>query len=249
LTIKTGRPVSGSAIVFILVLLAPALGFTQAATSAAPQEKPALFGQPLADFTLHALQGGEMTLSSLRGKNVMIIFLRGYASEGNWCTICHYQYAELAEMELKQGLRGTHNLEVLFLLPYDGETVKTWAGALPAQVEKIHGWKYPADPDKLDDAGRARMERSRRLFPKDIGLKAPFPVPFPILIDANGNLSKTLGLFRTEWGGSKVAQNVPTVILLDGDGVVRYKYLSQSTVDRPSYAHLLDVLGTIAKKT
>jgi peroxiredoxin len=47
------------------------------------------------DFTLPAYQGGTVTLSALRGKNVMIIFPRGYAAENYWCTICNYKYAEL----------------------------------------------------------------------------------------------------------------------------------------------------------
>jgi peroxiredoxin len=39
------------------------------------------------DFTLPAYQGGTVTLSALKGKNVMIIFPRGYAAENHWCTI------------------------------------------------------------------------------------------------------------------------------------------------------------------
>jgi len=220
---------------------------SQAVAPPAPQEKPAVFGQPLADFTLPATQGGEVRLSSLRGKNVMIIFLRGYAAEGSWCTICNYQYGELIEMELARGLRKAHNLEVLFILPYDKDTVKAWVDVLPAQIEKIRGWKYPADPEKLDETGRARLQRMRGLFPKDLSLNAPIPSPFPVLIDADGKLSKTLGLFRMEWGGSKVAQNVPTIMILDKDGVLRFKYMSQNTMDRPTYAHLFEVLGTIGK--
>jgi len=41
------------------------------------------------DFTLPAYQGGTVTLSALKGKNVMIIFPRGYAAENYWCTICN----------------------------------------------------------------------------------------------------------------------------------------------------------------
>ncbi len=38
--------------------------------------RPATVWQPMPDFTLPALQGGEVTLSKLRGKTIFIIFLR-----------------------------------------------------------------------------------------------------------------------------------------------------------------------------
>jgi len=38
--------------------------------------------EPMPDFTLPAYQGGVIKLSDLRGKNVMIIFPRGYAAPG-----------------------------------------------------------------------------------------------------------------------------------------------------------------------
>lgn len=37
------------------------------------------------------------------------------------------------------------------------------------------------------------------------------PLPFPILMDDGAAISKGMDLFSTEWGGSKVEQNVPTV--------------------------------------
>jgi len=46
--------------------------------------KPVTVGQPMPDFTLPTYQGGTVTLSTLRGKNVMIIFPRGYAAENYW---------------------------------------------------------------------------------------------------------------------------------------------------------------------
>lgn len=55
-----------------------------------PETRPALLEQPMSDFTLPAYKGGAITLSRLRGKNVMIIFPRGYAAPNYWCTICNY---------------------------------------------------------------------------------------------------------------------------------------------------------------
>jgi hypothetical protein len=61
-------------------------------------QQPITVGQLLPDFTLAALQGGEITLSSLRGKTVVLVFPRGRSGSG-WCHVCHYQYAELAEFD------------------------------------------------------------------------------------------------------------------------------------------------------
>jgi peroxiredoxin len=201
--------------------------------------------EPMPDFTLPVYQGGEIKLSDLRGKNMMIIFPRGYAAPGAWCTICDYKYAELVEIEKTVSLRKQYNLEILFILPYDRDTVKAWLDALPGQLEKIRLTKNPPEPTKLDEKAKANMERYRKLFPKDLTLtKEEIPVPFPILIDGDRKVSKGLDLFRTEWG-SKVDQNVPTTFILDRKGIVRYKYFSQSTADRPSYEYLMGIIDWI----
>ena len=48
----------------------------------------------MSDFTLPVYQGGELNLSTLKGKNVLIMFLRGYSAPGARCTVCDYKYAE-----------------------------------------------------------------------------------------------------------------------------------------------------------
>lgn len=211
-----------------------------------PQVQPALLEQPMPDFTLPAYQGGEVTLSKLRGKNVMIIFPRGYAAPNYWCTICNYRYVELVELEKARQIRQKYNVEVLVVFPYDQATVKTWLESLPGQMDKIRETKNPADPTKLDEAGKRRMERWRQIFPNDYKLK-PGEVadPFPVLIDADRTLSKRLGLFQTEWSGSKVDQNIPSVFIVDRNGVLLFKYMGQNTVDRPSYEYLFQVLDVI----
>ena len=47
----------------------------------APQIRPALLGQPVSDFALPSIQGETVRLSDLKGKNVLIVFSRGYAAE------------------------------------------------------------------------------------------------------------------------------------------------------------------------
>jgi peroxiredoxin len=216
--------------------------------SGLPQAAPVTLEEPMPDFTLPVYQGGDIKLSGLRGKNVMIIFPRGYAAPGAWCTICDYKYAELAELEKTALLRKKYNLEILFVLPYDRGTVKVWLDALPGQLEKIRLMKNPLDPTKLDEKAKATMERYRKLFPKDLtASKEEIPVSIPILIDADRKVSKGLDLFRTELG-SKVDQNVSTTFIIDRNGIVRFKYFSQNTVDRPSYEYLMGILGCITSE-
>ena len=211
-----------------------------------PRPQPAVVGQPMADFTLPVYQGGSLTLSSLRGKNVLILFPRGYADVNYWCTICNYRYVELAELEKAQKIQEEYNVKILVVFPYSRDVVKAWLEALPGQLESIKARKNPADPSKLDEAGKARMERSRQLYPKDLSLeKGAILDPFPILVDGDRTLSKKLDLFRTEWGGGKVDQNIPSVYIVDANGILQFKYIGQNTVDRPGYDYLLKVLEVI----
>ena len=238
----------GLAVVAALMLMSGSATSRQTpqAKPQAPDVKPAIIEQPMADFTLPTYQGGDVTLSKLRGKNVMIIFPRGYAAPAYWCTICNYRYVELAMLEKARQIRQKYNVEVLVIFPYSRETVQAWLEALPGQLVKIRETKNPADPAKLDEAGKRRMERWRQFFPKDFSLrKGEILAPFPILIDGDHALSSKLGLFQTEWTGSKVDQNIPSVFILDRNGVLLFKYMGQNTTDRPSYDYLFKVLDVI----
>lgn len=218
----------------------------QPAQNAEPRPQPAVVGQPMADFSLPVYQGGTLTLSSLRGKNVLILFPRGWAAENYWCTICNYRYVELAELEKAKKIQEKYNVQILVVFPYTRDVVKAWLEALPGQLETVRTTKNPADPSKLDDKGKARMERFRELFPNDYSVeKGAIPTPFPILVDAEETLSKRLDLFRKEWGGSKVDQNMPSVYIVDANGILQFKYIGRNTVDRPSYDYLLKVLEVI----
>lgn len=211
--------------------------------------RPALLGQPMPDFSLPSYQGQQLRLSDLKGKNIMLIFPRGLAASGRWCTICHYKYMEIVELEKTQQIRKEYNLEIIFVFPYSREIIKQWLEALPEQMTKIRNWKYPENIDQLDDKGKQSMERYRRIFPKDFNVsKENIPMPFPILIDAERQVSSGLGLFTTNWGESRVEQNIPAVYLIDGQGVLRFKYIGQNTLDRPDYDYLFKILDLIKEK-
>ncbi len=216
------------------------------ARAQAPAIRVATVGSPMPDFTLPAYQGGSVTLSALKGKTIILIFPRGYAAPGAWCHVCNYQYSELVDYDATHKLRQAKNVEILFVMPYGKEIVADWIDKYPQQLADLEAWKNPPDPSKLDDAGRQRMERSRKNYPKTFQVvKGQVPTPFPILMDADRAVSKGLGLFTTEWGGSKVDQNVPTVFVVDPAGVVQFKYFSQNTLDRPGVEHLVKVVDWV----
>ncbi len=208
------------------------------------QIRPVSVQQPMPDFTLPVYQGGEITLSDLEGKNVLLIFPRGLAGEDHWCHVCNYQYAELADLESSKNIRETNDLEILFVLPYSKEMVQDWVDKFAAQMADIQKWKNPEDPEKLDERGRRRLEMIKKYFPKNYTFeKGKVPLPFPVLIDAEREISKGLGVFTNEWGGSEIEQNIPTVYIIDKQGILRFKYISQNTFDRPGPDYLLQFIS------
>jgi len=210
--------------------------------------RPVTIGQPMPDFTLPSYQGQPFTLSGLKGKNVMLIFPRGFAAEARWCTIDNYKYAELVDLETSAEIRKKYDVEVVFVFPYAADVVKQWVESNPDQLDKIKGWKNPPDQEKLDEQGKTQMLRRRQMFPKDLSLeKGRVPTPFPLLIDADRKVSKGLGLFATEWGGSKVDQCITSVFIVDKKGICQFKYVGQSTTDRPEYAVLFKTLDQLNK--
>jgi len=221
---------------------------TLEAAAASSDLKPVTIGQAMPDFTLPAFQGGDVSLAKLKGKNILLIFLRGLAGEGHWCHVCNYQYADLAALEQTQAIRKANNLEILFVMPYGREKVQQWADKFPDQLQDIENGKNPADESKLDEKGKARRDVYRKNFPQrylyEIG---KVPLPFPILLDPERKVCKGLGIFTTEWSGSKVDQNVPTLFVIDTKGIVQLKYISQNTFDRPTAAYLLRFIKKLDK--
>lgn len=66
-------------------------------------------GSQLADFTLTALNGEQVSTSSFLGKKVLWVFFRG-----NWCPMCQAQLADLAKHYDAFGERG---IEVVLISP------------------------------------------------------------------------------------------------------------------------------------
>lgn len=214
------------------------------------QRKPldlALLGNELRDFTLPVYQGGTFTLSEVRGRNVFLHFPRGYYDKDWWCDICAYQYFDLVSENEKQNLTDRFNLEIIVVLPYDTKTIKKWLLNMPGVYQSLADWKF-VDPDTASDREKNWSAYVKEHFPKEFGyVKGHVPIPFKILVDADHTLSERLDIFRTEWWGTQVDQNIPTTILLDDEGNVIFKHVSQYTLDRPSMEYLIKIMETFLK--
>jgi len=232
-----------------VLLLAALLCFTACAVPCFAQQaeiKPVSLGQPMPDFNLPVYQGGELRLSSLQGKTVIVVFPRGLSSKTSWCHVCNYQYSELVEAEQQQQIRKIHKLEILWILPYSKEMIDQWIDAFPNQLADIENGKNPPKDQPQDERAARRAETYRREFPKSYHFeKGKVPTPFPILVDADRTLSKGLGIFTEEWSGSKAEQNIPSVFIVDPKGIVQFKYISQNTFDRPHLPYLLKMVEFI----
>ena len=83
---------------------APAAATAAPAPTPTPEPGPAVEGAPAPDFTLAGLDGKPITLSALRGKRVLLVFLT------TWCTDCR---PELPELQKLYETRDGRNLTVL----------------------------------------------------------------------------------------------------------------------------------------
>ena len=204
---------------------------------------PGIVGKKISDFTLPTYQGNEFSMQNQRGKNVLLIVSRGKYGDANWCTICHYQYADFADLALNKQIREKYNLEIVFMLPYIKDSIVNWEKAFPAEMAKMERWKNPGDPEKISKNEKDWMDFTRANYPKKFDFtNKKAPLPLPILIDGKLEVSKGLDLSRTEWDGGKTLQNIPAVFIIDKDGIIRFKYVSQNTIDRPTSDYILNFI-------
>jgi peroxiredoxin len=210
------------------------------------QVKTGIVGNKISDFSLKTYQGEDFSMQKMHGKNVLLISLRGKYADNGWCTICMYQYAEFADLELKEQIRKKYNMEIVFLMPYNKDTLISWEKAFPNEIAKIEKWKYPEKPESISAKQKEWMDFARAAYPKRFDFTGKkVPLPLPILIDDKQEVSEGLDLFRMEVGKSKTAQNIPAVFLIDKNGVIRFKYVSQNTTDRPTTAYILEMIGKL----
>ena len=206
--------------------------------------KKAYLGQPMSEFELSTLDGKMVKLSALKGRNVMLVFPRVFYAAGGDCSICGYQYAELADWYQAGKWQEKFNLEVLYVFPFSSAVIRSWIARIPVMLEAVEGWKNPKEEELKNEASVKWMALARQTYPKTYSF-AVVPTPFPILVDEKREFSKGLDLFREEWSGGKGEQNIPAIFILDKDGVVRFKFISQHTVDRPGAAYLEKMMQAV----
>lgn len=209
------------------------------------QKKPldlAIIDEPLKDFSLPIYNGGEFKLSDETGKNLLLIFPRGYYDKDIWCDICAYEYLDLVKEFYNKHRAEKYNLDLVFILPYDTTTIRKWLEDLPEVYSGLEAGKHLADT-LTNEKSMIWVHFANKHYPKTFKVqKGETPQPYRILSDADHQLSERLDIFRTEWGGTNVDQNMPTFILLDTKGIVRFKYISQHTIDRPSSGYLFKIM-------
>lgn len=233
------RKIIYSVVGFVLAILVLNPGFLHAQGN---MTGPVTVGQQMPDFTLPIYQGGDMTLSKLKGKMVLLIFPRGKFKPDEWCHFGIYKYVELCELEKEMKLKEEFNLEIFYVISYSREMIDDWFIKFPKHLSDIERWKNPANADNLTGRRKAFMERVRRSFPRKLDYQtSDIPKPIPILIDADAAVAKGLGLHKPGWDRGEGPQNIPTVFIIDKSGKLQFKYHSQNTWDRPGYNYLLKV--------
>jgi len=212
------------------------------------QKKPldlAIISEPLKEFTLPVYNGGDFKLSDEQGKNILLVFPRGYYDKDIWCDICAYEYLDLVDEFYNQRLAEKYNLDLVFILPYDKSTIQKWVDDLPEVYAGLEAGKHLADT-LTNEKAMTWVHFANKHYPKTFTIKkGETPQPFKILSDEKHELSERLDIFRTEWWGTKVEQNLPTFILLDTKGTVIFKYISQHTIDRPTSFYLQKILDAL----
>jgi len=207
---------------------------------------PAITGEPMPQFSLPVFGGGEFTLSEHRGKNILLMFPRGWLGN-TWCLYCPYQYLELAELEKKEQFRKKYNLEVVFVMPYGNDRIADWFAKFPDIMKTLDGYRNPAG-GPVTGLQKEYSDWIKSHYPLTFDLSAGVSSKtFPVLSDEKRSLSKRLKLFTDFWDGVPSEQNISAIYLIDKEGILRWKYISQKTEDRPATDDILKVIKETMK--
>jgi peroxiredoxin len=209
------------------------------------QAMTVIAGDPMPDFTLPVYNGGSFNLSSFKGKNVLLIFPRGWTGN-NWCAYCPYQYLEMEQLEKKSGIMAKYGLEIAYVMPYSSERIKDWMEKFPDALQVVEGIKNPQTPPAAGTIQAEYADWVRKNFPLVFDVKKDDPhTVIPVLVDEDRTLSRQLKIFTSFWDGVSAEQNMASVFIIDKKGVLRFKYIGQMTEDRPSVDFLLDYVKTL----
>jgi len=200
---------------------------------------PVTINEKMPELSFVTGDNRSVKIDGTSGKKTMLVFIRGKVTPTVWCPICHYQYLELLELDAKEQLRKKHNMDIYFVLPYKTDSLQNWIDAFPKSLTSIDGWKNPPNQENMAANVKEWMEYAREFFPYSFKFdKEKFKMDIPVLFDPDRKVSNGLMIFKEEWGGTKVPQNIPTIYILDEKGFTKFKYQSQYTNDRPDAVFL-----------
>ncbi len=199
-------------------------------------------GNPMPDFNLSIFGGGEFSLSKYSGKNVLLMFPRGWIGN-TWCPYCPYQYLELEQLEKTDKIEKKNNLKIAFVLPYSSDKIKDWIEKFPEALQTVEAIKNQEPAPVLGSVQSDYMMWARNHFPIKFDVKKDDQhTTIPVLVDENRTLSRQLKIFTGFWDGITSEQNMATVLIIDKKGILRFKYISQMTEDRPTVEFLLNFI-------
>jgi len=183
---------------------------------------------------------GELVDLPKADRNTMLIFIRGKVTPTVWCPICHYQYLEMVDAVEKSNIEERYDMDIYFVMPYLTDSLENWINAFPKSLNTIDRWK---NPENITPAAQSWMEYCRLFFPEKFSFDPEnFQLKLPVMFDPDQKVSNGLVIYKQEWGGTKVEQNVPTVYIIGKDGTVKFKYFSQYTNDRPDANYLIEFI-------
>lgn len=202
-------------------------------------------GNPMPDFTLPVYGGGQFKLSDYAGKNVLLIFPRGWTGNA-WCSYCPYQYLELEELQKTADIEKKHNVKIAFVMPYSSERIKDWMAKFPDGLTIIENVKNPQNPPAPGSLQEAYSNWAKLAFPIKFSAQPDDKhTIIPVLVDEKHNLSKQMKIYTRFWDGIAAEQNVASVLIIDKYGILQLKYIGQMTEDRPSVKYLLNFIDKL----
>lgn len=226
----------------ILILIAIFIVITSNSYGQNENVIPVQVKEKFPDITLTS-SDGELVNLPKTDRNTILFFIRGKVTPTVWCPICQYQYMEMIEAVEKSNFAEKYDMDIYFVMPYLKDSLQNWKNAFPRSLNTIESWKNPENMDSLTQPAREWMEYTRLFFSGEYTVDPEnFELKLPVMFDPDQKVSNGLFIFRQEWGGTKVEQNVPTIYIIDKEGKVRFKYFSQYTNDRPDADYLIEFI-------
>ncbi len=227
--------------IIISGILSFQISYAQNPDTASKYIEAALLNCPLNHFSLDEFIVCKVSNKFLLDNSSAIFFLRGLAEPDRWCQLCHYQCMELSKLLKEAKYKSLKHEQFVFILPISKDSMKIWFESFPEQITTIKSWIKPKEanlslqPDSWNSIAQLLFKEEYLAVDESIQ-------KFHFLSDPNANYASTMGLRSFDWSGQKMLQNIPTILIIDSKGYIRFKYFSQIALDRPPLEPVLDYL-------